>query len=56
MKRKRTLSSSPPLFFFDLQVNMGVTKQLVKEGDGVNFPKKGQTVVMHCKEKIESSF
>merc|ERR1719199_403332 len=26
---------------------MGVTKELIKEGDGKRFPQKGQTVVMH---------
>jgi FK506-binding protein 1 len=27
--------------------NMGVTKQVLKAGDGVHFPKKGDTVTMH---------
>ncbi|KAJ3081253.1 FK506-binding protein 1 [Quaeritorhiza haematococci] len=26
---------------------MGVTKELIKAGDGRNFPKKGDTVTMH---------
>jgi FKBP-type peptidyl-prolyl cis-trans isomerase len=26
---------------------MGVVKTVIQAGDGVNFPKKGQTVVMH---------
>lgn len=28
---------------------MGVTKTTVTPGDGINFPKAGQTVVMHCR-------
>ena len=27
---------------------MGVTKETLKAGDGVNYPKAGNTVVMHC--------
>lgn len=27
---------------------MGVTKETLKAGDGVNYPKPGNTVVMHC--------
>ena len=28
--------------------NMGVTKETLAPGDGKNFPKAGQTVIMHC--------
>jgi FKBP-type peptidyl-prolyl cis-trans isomerase len=27
--------------------NMGVTKQVLKAGDGIHFPKAGDTVTMH---------
>ncbi|KAI8896956.1 hypothetical protein BC833DRAFT_595590 [Globomyces pollinis-pini] len=32
---------------FSSKTNMGVTKELIKAGDGVNFPKKGDQVTMH---------
>ncbi|KAF9187889.1 FK506 binding protein proline rotamase rapamycin-binding protein [Haplosporangium sp. Z 767] len=33
---------------------MGVTKTVIKAGDGVNFPKVGQTVVMHYVGTLEN--
>lgn len=35
---------------------MGVTKTTVTPGDGINFPQRGQTVVMHCKFLCPYSF
>lgn len=32
---------------------MGVTKTTITPGDGKTFPQVGQTVVMHCKLRIE---
>ncbi|GJJ68393.1 FK506-binding protein 1 [Entomortierella parvispora] len=33
---------------------MGVTKTTITPGDGINFPKPGQTVVMHYVGTLES--
>ncbi|KAJ3297566.1 FK506 binding protein proline rotamase rapamycin-binding protein [Borealophlyctis nickersoniae] len=33
---------------------MGVTKETIKPGDGVNFPKPGDTVTMHCKTALRN--
>ena len=31
---------------------MGVTKEIIKEGDGTSYPTKGQTVTVHYTGKI----
>lgn len=33
---------------------MGVTREVVKEGDGKTFPKRGQTVVVHYTGTLET--
>ena len=33
--------------FFLFKRNMGVVRKVLKAGDGVTFPKKGDTVTMH---------
>ncbi|KAI8821377.1 uncharacterized protein EV422DRAFT_550584 [Fimicolochytrium jonesii] len=33
--------------FHSSRINMGVTKETIKAGDGKNFPKAGDTVTMH---------
>eukprot|EP00040_Diaphanoeca_grandis_P004633 m.29564 g.29564 ORF g.29564 m.29564 type:complete len:109 (-) comp16118_c0_seq1:280-606(-) len=32
---------------------MGVTKEIISAGDGVTFPKKGQSLTMHYTGKLE---
>merc|ERR1719395_267307 len=36
-------------------ISMGVTKQLLKEGDGKTFPKPGDTVTMHYTGTLTSN-
>lgn len=33
---------------------MGVTKEILREGDGTNFPIKGETLTMHYKGTLAS--
>jgi FK506-binding protein 1 len=33
---------------------MGVTKEIIREGDGTNFPKKGEQLSMHYKGSLAS--
>jgi FK506-binding protein 1 len=33
---------------------MGVTKEILREGDGTNFPKKGDKLSMHYKGTLAS--
>ncbi|KAJ3073634.1 FK506-binding protein 1 [Podochytrium sp. JEL0797] len=40
--------------FHTSRFNMGVTKEVLKAGDGVNFPKKGDTVTMHYTGTLNS--
>lgn len=34
---------------------MGVTKDIIREGDGANFPKKGQKLTMHYRGTLASN-
>ena len=34
---------------------MGVTKEILREGDGTNFPKKGDKLSMHYKGTLASN-
>ena len=34
---------------------MGVTKEIIREGDGTNFPKKGDKLSMHYKGTLASN-
>ncbi|KAJ3292018.1 hypothetical protein BCR33DRAFT_786661 [Rhizoclosmatium globosum] len=43
----RTVFSNSVRSFHSSRFNMGVTKEVLKAGDGKNFPKKGDTVTMH---------
>jgi FK506-binding protein 1 len=33
---------------------MGVAKEILRDGDGTNFPKKGQSLTMHYKGTLAS--
>ncbi|KAJ3003400.1 UNVERIFIED_CONTAM: FK506-binding protein 1 [Siphonaria sp. JEL0065] len=43
----RRLVSNSSRSFHSSRFNMGVTKEVLKAGDGQNFPKAGDTVTMH---------
>ncbi|MFC9033675.1 FKBP-type peptidyl-prolyl cis-trans isomerase [Streptomyces arboris] len=58
---RRSATAGPPIGDEENEERMGVTKEVVKTGDGTNFPRPGDTVTMHYTgtltdgEKFDSS-
>ena len=54
-KRRQQTTEGVSLSSIPTKKKMGVTKEIIREGDGTNYPKKGQKLSMHYRGTLASN-